>query len=138
MLNQVQIIGRVGKDPEVRYLTSGDAVVGLTIATSESWKDKQTGERKENTEWHKVNFFGKLAEIVGEYAQKGTLMYVQGKLKTRKWTDKDGNDKYSTEIFAETMKLLSSKSNHQPENKPQNQTPAPKSGFDDMDDQIPF
>lgn len=137
MLNQIQIIGRVGKDPEVRYLTNGDAVVGLSIATTESWKDKQTGERKENTEWHKVNFFGKLAEIVGEYAQKGTLMYVQGKLKTRKWTDKDGNDKYSTEIFAETMKLLSSKSNHQPENS-QSKPASSKSGFDDMNDDIPF
>ena len=139
MLNKAQIIGRVGRDPEVRYLTSGDAVVNVSVATSERWKDKQTGEVKEATEWHRVNFFGRLAEIAGEYVQKGSLLYVEGKIKTRKWTDKDGTEKYSTEIMGETMKLLSSRNDSQPR---QQEQPKPKqsqgSGFDDMDDDIPF
>jgi single-strand DNA-binding protein len=138
MLNKAQIIGRVGKDPEVRYLTSGDAVVNISLATTEKWKDKSTGESKEATEWHRVNFFGRLAEIAGEYVQKGTLLYVEGKIKTRKWTDKDGVEKYSTEIIGETMKLLSSRGDSQP----RQQAPKPQenqgSGFDDMEDDIPF
>jgi single-strand DNA-binding protein len=137
MLNQVQIIGRVGVDPEVRYLTNGDPVVSLRIATSKSWKDKQTGEKKEHTEWHRVNMFGKLAEIVREYVEKGALIFVQGELKTREWTDKDGVKKYSTEIFADTMKMLGSKSNHQPSSG-QQQRSNKGSGFDDMNDDIPF
>lgn len=138
MLNKAQIIGRVGKDPEVRYLTSGDAVVNISLATTEKWKDKSTGESKEATEWHRVNFFGRLAEIAGEYVQKGTLLYVEGKIKTRKWTDKDGVEKYSTEIIGETMKLLSSRGDGQP----RQQAPKPEQnhggGFDDMADDIPF
>lgn len=138
MLNKAQIIGRVGKDPEVRYLTSGDAVVNISLATTEKWKDKSTGESKEATEWHRVNFFGRLAEIAGEYVQKGTLLYVEGKIKTRKWTDKDGVEKYSTEIIGETMKLLSSRGDSQP----RQQAPKPEQnhggGFDDMEDDIPF
>lgn len=141
MLNKAQIIGRVGRDPEIRYLTSGDAVANISVATSERWKDKQTGEVKEATEWHRVNFFGRLAEIVGEYVQKGSLLYVEGKIKTRKWTDKDGADKYSTEIIGETMKLLSSRGDSQPRQQEQ-QAQQPKqnqgSGFDDMNDDIPF
>lgn len=138
MLNKAQIIGRVGRDPEVRYLTSGDAVVNVSVATSERWKDKSTGEVKEATEWHRVNFFGRLAEIAGEYVQKGTLLYVEGKIKTRKWTDKDGVEKYSTEIMGETLKLLSSRGDSQPrqqEPKPQ-QNQGGNSG--DFDDDIPF
>lgn len=138
MLNKAQIIGRVGKDPEVRYLTSGDAVVNISLATTEKWKDKSTGESKEATEWHRINFFGRLAEIAGEYVQKGTLLYVEGKIKTRKWTDKDGVEKYSTEIIGETMKLLSSRGDSQP----RQQAPKPEQnhggGFDDMEDDIPF
>lgn len=139
MLNKAQIIGRAGKDPEVRYLTNGDAVVNLTLATSEKWKDKSTGEIKEATEWHRINFFGILAEIAGEYVQKGSLVYVEGKIKTRKWTDKDGVEKYSTEIIGDTLRLLSSRGDSQPrqqaaEKPKQNQG----SGFDDMDDDIPF
>ena len=137
MLNQVQIIGRVGKDPEIRYLTSGDAVVSLSLATTESWKDKHTGEKKEHTEWHRVNMFGKLAEIVGEYVKKGSLIFVQGKLKTREWTDKDGAKKYSTEISADTMKMLGSKSNNQPSSSNHQQSNN-GDNFDDMKDDFPF
>lgn len=111
MLNKVQIIGRAGKDPEVRYGPSGDAIANLSIATTESWKDKASGERQEKTEWHRVVVFGKLAEIVGEYVKKGALVYFEGKLETRKWQDKDtGQDRYATEIkvdsFGGTMKML--------------------------------
>lgn len=145
MLNSAQIIGRVGRDPEIRYMPSGEAVANLTIATSESWKDKQTGEKKEATEWHKVTFFGRLAEIAGEYLKKGALVYVQGKIITRKYTDKDGAEKYSTEIRAAEMKMLGSKDSQNsapPAQRPASQqrpaaAPAP-SGFDDMDDDIPF
>ena len=138
MLNQVQIIGHVGRDPEIRYLTSGDAVVTLSIATTEAWRDKQTGERKEATEWHKINFFGKLAEIVGEYSHKGTQMFVQGKLRTRKYKDKDGIEKYSTEIIADTMKLLGGKSNTSQPRASNGSQEKPETGFKDMDDDIPF
>lgn len=139
MLNKAQIIGRVGRDPEVRYLTSGDAVVNVSVATSERWKDKQTGEVKEATEWHRINFFGRLAEIAGEYVQKGSLLYVEGKIKTRKWTDKDGVEKYSTEIMGETLKLLSSRGDGQPKQQEQQKPKQNQgSGFDDMDDDIPF
>lgn len=144
MLNKAQIIGRVGRDPEVRYLTSGDAVVNISLATTERWKDKQSGEVKEATEWHRINFFGRLAEIVAEYVEKGSLLYVEGKIKTRKWKDKDGTEKYSTEIQAETMKLLSSKQGNQPqrssnENHKESQPKQSNgSGFEDMDDDIPF
>lgn len=135
MLNKAQIIGRVGRDPEVRYLTSGDAVVNISLATTERWKDKSSGETKEATEWHRVNLFGRLAEIAGQYVQQGSLIYIEGKIKTRKWKDKDGTEKYTTEIFGESLKLLSSKQGTQPraaEPKPSG------SGFDDMDDSIPF
>jgi single-strand DNA-binding protein len=145
MLNSAQIIGRVGRDPEIRYMPSGEAVANLTIATSESWKDKQTGEKKEATEWHKVTFFGRLAEIAGEYLKKGALVYVQGKIITRKYTDKDGAEKYSTEIRAAEMKMLGSKDGQNSAPPAQRQAPQQRpaaapapSGFDDMDDDIPF
>lgn len=137
MLNKAQIIGRVGRDPEVRYLTSGDAVVNISLATTERWKDKSSGETKEATEWHRVNLFGRLAEIAGQYIQQGSLIYIEGKIKTRKWKDKDGTEKYTTEIFGESLKLLSSKQGTQPrEEKPKAESKG--SGFDDMDDDIPF
>lgn len=146
MLNNAQIIGRVGRDPETRYLPSGEAVTNMSVATSERWKDKQTGEKKEATEWHKVTFFGKLAEIAGQYLKKGALVYVSGKITTRKYTDKDGAEKYSTEIRADNMKMLSGR-DQGTEAPAQRQAPAatPRpapapspSGFDDFDDDIPF
>ena len=107
-LNQVQLIGRLGQDPEVKYLPNGDAVCNLSLATSEKWKDKQTGEPKEKTEWHRVVMFGKLAEIAGEYLKKGTLVFIQGKLETRQW-EKDGEKRYTTEIRANQMTMLGGK-----------------------------
>ena len=145
-LNQVNLIGRVGRDPETRYLPSGEAVAGFSIATSEKWKDKSTGELREEVEWHRISTFGRLAEIVGQYVKKGGLVYVSGKIKTRKYTDKDGSEKYATDIRANELKLLSSRENnhggeHAPRPSTNQQRPAPAaqgSGFDDMDDDIPF
>ena len=112
-LNKVQIIGNLGKDPEVRFLPNGGAVANITVATSESWKDKQTGEQKEKTEWHRIVLFGKLAEIAGEYLKKGSKAYFEGQLQTRKWTNNDGQDQYTTEIvlqgFTGKMEMLDSK-----------------------------
>jgi single-strand DNA-binding protein len=105
-VNKVILIGNLGKDPEVRYMPSGGAVANVTIATSESWKDKQTGEQQERTEWHNVVFFNRLAEIVGEYLKKGSQVYVEGSLRTRKWQDKEGRDRYTTEIVAGEMQML--------------------------------
>ena len=105
-LNKVMIIGHLGGDPDTRYMPSGDAVTSITVATSESWKDKTTGEKKEQTEWHRISFFGKLAEIAGEYLRKGSHVYIEGSLRTRKYTDKDGVEKYATDIKADTMKML--------------------------------
>ena len=143
MLNKVQIIGRVGKDPEVRYATNGDAIANFTVATSERYKDKQTGEAVEKTEWHNVSAFRRLGEIVGEYVRKGSLIYIEGKIQTRKY-DKDGVTHYATGIVASEMKMLGSKDGGQQQQgqpRPQNK-PAPSqssgSGFNDMDDDIPF
>lgn len=105
-VNKVILIGNLGKDPEVRYLPSGSAVANVTLATSEQWKDKQSGDQQERTEWHNVAFFGRLAEIVGEYLKKGSQVYVEGSLRTRKWQDKNGNDRYTTEIIASEMQML--------------------------------
>ena len=99
-VNKVILIGNLGKDPEVRYMPSGGAAANVTLATSESWKDKQTGEKQERTEWHNVVFFGRLAEIAGEYLKKGSKVYVEGSLRTRKWQDKNGTDRYTTEIVS--------------------------------------
>lgn len=107
-VNNVLIIGNVGQDPETRFLPSGDAVTNLSVATTDTWKDKQ-GEKQEHTEWHRVATFGKTAEFAGEYVKKGSLIYVFGKLKTRKWQDKEGKDRYSTEIIADRVQLLGSK-----------------------------
>jgi single-strand DNA-binding protein len=105
-INKVIIVGNVGGDPETRYMPSGSAVTNLTIATNESWKDKQSGEQKERTEWHRVAMFNRLAEIAAEYLRKGSQVYIEGKLRTRKWQDKSGNDRYTTEIIADEMQML--------------------------------
>jgi len=109
-INKVIIVGNVGGDPETRYMPSGSAVTNLTIATNESWKDKQTGEQKERTEWHRVAMFNRLAEIAAEYLRKGSQVYIEGKLRTRKWQDKSGNDRYTTEIIADEMQMLGGRS----------------------------
>ena len=145
-INKVILVGRCGQDPEVRYLPSGETVANITVATSESWKDKQTGEKKELTEWSRISFFGKLAEIAGQYLKKGSQVYIEGRLRTRKYTDKEGIDRYATEIIADTMQMLGSRQDGQEStgrNKYAEQTgrdapsqrPAPMS---DMDDDIPF
>lgn len=105
-LNKVTLIANLGQDPETRSMPSGDAVTNISVATSESWKDKQTGEQRERTEWHKVAFFGRLAEIAAEYLRKGSQVYVEGKLRTRKWQDRDGNVRYPTEVIADEMQML--------------------------------
>jgi single-strand DNA-binding protein len=105
-VNKVILVGNLGKDPEVRYMPSGNAVANVTLATTESWKDKQTGEKQERTEWHNVVFYSRLAEIAGEYLKKGSQVYVEGSLRTRKWQDKSGNDRYTTEIIASEMQML--------------------------------
>jgi single-strand DNA-binding protein len=105
-VNKVIIVGNLGRDPETRYMPSGDAIANIAVATTDKWKDKATGEQKESTEWHRVSFFGKLAEIAGQYLKKGSAVYIEGKLRTRKYTDKDGVEKYSTEIIADQMQML--------------------------------
>lgn len=110
MLNKVILIGNLGADPEVRFMPSGGSVANISLATTRRWKDKQTGERKEATEWHRVIFFNRLAEIAGEYLKKGSQIYVEGRLQTRKWQGQDGQDRYTTEILAEEMHMLGSRS----------------------------
>ncbi|MFA7278599.1 MAG: single-stranded DNA-binding protein [Sterolibacterium sp.] len=108
-VNKVILIGHLGKDPDVRYMPNGDQVTNLTLATSETWKDKTSGEKKEATEWHRVVFFRKLAEIAGQYLKKGAQVYIEGSLKTRKWQDKEGQDRYTTEIVCNEMRMLGSR-----------------------------
>lgn len=149
-VNKVILIGNLGKDPEIRYTATGSAIANVTIATSESWKDKQTGENVERTEWHRVVFYQRLAEIVGEYLRKGSKIYIEGRLQTRKWQDKNsGQDRYTTEIVADSMQMLDSKNGSSGPNTnapafekatsavPANMTDAapPLDGFDD---DIPF
>lgn len=107
-LNKVQIIGNLGRDPETRYMPNGDCVCNIAVATTETWKDKNTGEKKEQTEWHRVVMYRKLGEIAGQYLKKGSSVYLEGKLQTRKWTDKDGVERYTTEIIADSMQMLGS------------------------------
>ena len=128
-VNKVIIVGNLGRDPEMRSFPSGDRVANVTIATTDRWKDKQTGEMKEATEWHRVVFNGRLAEIAGEYLRKGSQVYVEGTLRTRKWTDQSGVEKYSTEIRADTMQMLG---------KREGMGGGSSMGGDDMDDDIPF
>ncbi|MGR7777434.1 single-stranded DNA-binding protein [Klebsiella aerogenes] len=151
-VNKVIIVGRLGQDPEVRYTPSGAAFANITVATSEQWRDKQTGEQKEQTEWHRVVISGKLAEIAGEYLRKGSEVYLEGKLRTRKWTDHNGVDKYTTEIqigINGTMQMLGGKQvgneqNSSTRNSVQSQTPAVPQNYErseppmDFDDDIPF
>jgi single-strand DNA-binding protein len=135
-VNKVIIVGNVGKDPEQRYLPSGDSVTNISVATTETWKDK-AGEKQESTEWHRIAFFGKLAEIAGEYLKKGSAVYIEGRIRTRKWQDKQGQDRYSTEIVADRLQMLGGK----PEARPAQQReegPEKKGGFDDLDSDIPF
>lgn len=110
-VNKVIIVGNLGRDPETRYMPSGDAMTTIAVATTDSWKDKSTGEKKEQTEWHRITFFGKLAEIAGQYLKKGSTVYVEGSLRTRKYTDKDGVEKYATDIKADSMQMLGGRPN---------------------------
>lgn len=138
MLNEAKIIGHLGRDPETKTLPSGDAVTNFSIATTEKWKDKTTGEMKEATEWHRISMFGKLAEIAAKYLHKGSLVYVSGKLVTRKYNDANGVEKYSTEIKADTLKMLGGKQDGTPAAAaPQAQAPRP-SNMGAADDDIPF
>jgi single-strand DNA-binding protein len=168
-VNKVILIGNLGRDPEVRYAPSGSAICNVTLATTRNWKSKDSGERMEETEWHRVVFYDRLAEIAGEYLKKGRPVYVEGRLKTRKWTDKDGVEKYTTEIIADQMQLLGSREGGGGGGgddmggggggeRPQRSAPAARppaggggggaaprqapakssTGFDDMDDDIPF
>ena len=108
-VNKVIIVGNLGRDPETRYMPNGEAVTNIAVATTESWKDKSSGDKKELTEWHRITFYRKLAEIAGQYLKKGSQVYVEGRLQTRKWTDKDGVERYTTEIIADTMQMLGSR-----------------------------
>ena len=168
-INKVILIGNLGRDPEVRYTPSGSAVCNVSVATTRNWKNKDSGERMEETEWHRVVFFDRLAEIAGEYLKKGRSVYVEGRLKTRKWQDKDGKDQYTTEVMATEMQMLGSREGmgggagsgdddggasgggYGERNSPQRSAPAsrpagqaskpapkPSTGFDTMDDDIPF
>ncbi len=167
-VNKVIIVGNLGRDPEVRYMPSGDAIANIAVATSYKSKDRNTGEQKETTEWHRISFFGRLAEIVAQYLKKGSSVYVEGRLQTRKYTDKDGIERYATDIVAENMQMLGGRqgmgggdmpmddgggygeqqqsSRPAPAQRPQQQqqaapprpAPKPAPNFSDMDDDIPF
>ena len=136
-VNKVILIGRLGKDPETRYMTNGEAVTNFSIATSETWKDK-SGDKQEKTEWHNITAYRKLAEIIAQYVKKGSLIYIEGKLQTRKWQDKEGKDRYTTEIIADQMQMLGGKTEQQdkPEPAAKQPSPVPNDNFDD--DLIPF
>jgi len=141
-VNKVIVVGNLGQDPETRYMPSGSAVTNLRVATNESWKDKQTGEQKDRTEWHSVAMFGRLAEIAAEYLRKGSQVYIEGKLRTRKWQDKEGHDRYTTEIIADEMQMLGGRSGGgapaMSDSPPASAPPPPRPSSDDFDDDIPF
>lgn len=152
-VNKVILVGNLGADPETRYMPNGDAICNVRLATTESWKDKASGEKKEITEWHRVVFYRKLAEVVNQYVRKGSALYVEGRIRTRKWQDKDGNERYTTEIEASEMQMLGGRgqgggeSSAPPARQQGNaggggapaRRPAPSGGsFDDMEDDIPF
>ena len=144
-VNKVILIGNLGKDPEIRSFPSGDQVANVSLATTDKWKDKQTGEQREHTEWHRLQFTGRLAEIAGQYLKKGSQIYVEGSIRTRKWQDQSGQDKYSTEIRVESMQMLGGRPDGsqpaQRQSAPRQQAPQPQShggGFDDMADDVPF
>jgi single-strand DNA-binding protein len=160
MLNKVMLIGNLGADPEVRYMPSGGAVTNISLATTRRWKDKQSGERRDATEWHRIVFFNRLAEVAGEYLRKGSQVYIEGRIQTRKWQDQSGQDRYSTEILADEMQMLGSRSGgtanfgdnqaqqtntnapapSTPSPAPQQNNPntPPPAAVDDFDDDIPF
>ena len=146
-INKVIIVGNLGQDPETRYMPSGAAVTNFTVATNESWKDKQTGEQKERTEWHRVAMFNRLAEIAAEYLRKGSQVYIEGKLRTRKWQGQDGQDRYTTEIIADEMQMLGGRGGGggggsfgggSGGQKGGGGNAPPQPGPDDFDDDIPF
>lgn len=160
-VNKVIIVGNLGRDPETRYMPNGEAVTNVAVATTESWKDKNSGDKKEVTEWHRITFYRKLAEIAGQYLKKGSSVYIEGRLQTRKWTDKDGVERYTTEIIADTMQMLGGKpgaggGSASMDDDYGSSAPAPRqssgggssaprpaakpaaSNFNDMDDDIPF
>ncbi len=157
-INKVILVGNLGTDPEVKYMPSGGAVTNFSLATTDSWKDKSSGERVDKTEWHRVVFFNRLAEIAGEYLKKGSQVYIEGSLRTRKWQDQSGQDRYTTEIVGSEMQMLGSRSggnsdfdqsqsrpapqqSRPQQSAPQNQSrqaPPPAQNFDDFDDDIPF
>lgn len=161
-VNKVIIVGNLGRDPETRYMPNGEAVTNVAVATTESWKDKTSGDKKEITEWHRITFYRKLAEIAGQYLKKGSSVYIEGRLQTRKWTDKDGVERFTTEIIADTMQMLGGRpgagggSASMDDDYSSNNAPAPRqssagassaarsaakpaaSNFNDMDDDIPF
>jgi single-strand DNA-binding protein len=152
-VNKVILVGNLGRDPETRYSPDGAAITNVSVATTSQWKDKNTGEKREETEWHRVAFFGRLAEIAGEYLKKGSQVYIEGRLRTRKWQDKDGQDRYTTEVVADVMQMLGSRqgAGGPPDDEPRaarpasSKPPAAKAakepaggGVADMDDDIPF
>jgi len=145
-VNKVILVGNLGKDPETRYAPNGDAICNITLATTDSWKDKATGEKKEQTEWHRISFFGALADIAGKYLTKGSAAYVEGSLRTRKWKDKEGQDRYTTEIRADRLQMLGGKPSGQTEHgrekanayQPEGDPIREPTGFSGMDDDIPF
>ena len=150
-VNKVIVVGNLGRDPETRYMPDGAAITNVSVATSFQWTDKASGEKKEETEWHRIVFRGKLAEVAGEYLKKGSQVYVEGRLRTRKWQDKEGQDKYTTEIVADRMQMLGSRAGagepREAPPEPRASEPRPAAGapskkpagkFDDMEDDIPF
>ena len=148
-VNKVIVVGNLGRDPETRYMPDGGAITNVSVATSFQWTDKTSGEKKDETEWHRVVFRGKLAEVAGEYLKKGSQVYVEGRLRTRKWQDKEGQDKYTTEIIADRMQMLGSRAGAgeprgEPPSEPRAAEPKPAPAkkpagkFDDMEDDIPF
>ena len=156
-VNKVILVGNLGKDPEIRYTPSGAAIANITLATTDSWKDKQTGEQQERTEWHRIVFFSRLAEIVGEYLKKGSQIYVEGRIQTRKWQDQSGQDRYTTEVVGNEMQMLGSKGGgssmasgdvdfdqsapsgtSSAKSMPGKSAAKPASAADDFDDDIPF
>lgn len=143
MLNKVMLIGNLGDNPEVRYMPSGEAVTNISLATTTKWKDKQSGEKKEKTEWHRIVFFRKLAEVAGEYLKKGSKVYIEGRIQTRKWQDQSGQDRWSTEIIAEQMQMLGGRNEDQnkqstDQSQQQNSVDSNNTPPEHFDDDIPF
>lgn len=144
-VNKVILVGNLGADPEMRYMPSGDPIANLRLATTDTYKDKNSGDRKETTEWHRVVMFGRLAEIAGQYLKKGSQVYIEGRIRTNKWTDKEGNERYTTEIVANEMKMLGKREgmgapsdNDSADYAPAPRKDKPKPSFDDLGDDIPF